>query len=110
MEESNDMDTLRFNEIISEQLERCKCVLAQKSAEYTNGVNPLRAFNRAATLLNITPKRALLGMLTKHIVSIYDMCGYYSDTFSRERWEEKITDSINYLILLLAIVVDDIDA
>jgi hypothetical protein len=47
-------------------------------------------------------------MMAKHTISIYDMC--YGDrngkTYSLELWDEKITDSINYLLLLKALVTE----
>ena len=46
-------------------------------------------------------------MLVKHIVSLYDM--YFADgmSFDAGTWDEKITDSLNYLFLLKAIVKED---
>lgn len=64
----------------------------------------LGAFKAAAALQHTTPERALAGMLAKHIVSLYDMC-FDSDTdYDISTWNEKITDSLNYLFLLKAIV------
>ena len=42
-------------------------------------------------------------MMAKHTVSVYDMCNI-GDNYPLELWSEKITDSINYLILLRALV------
>ena len=50
------------------------------------------------------PQRALAGMLAKHIVSIYDMCFAEETVYPMDTWDEKITDSLNYLFLLKAIV------
>ena len=47
---------------------------------------------------------ALAGMLAKHIVSLYDMCFADGMSFDAGTWDEKITDSLNYLFLLKAIV------
>jgi hypothetical protein len=45
-------------------------------------------------------------MLAKHVVSVYDMC--MSDgKFGIEKWTEKVTDSINYLLLLMAAVWEE---
>lgn len=46
-------------------------------------------------------------MLAKHIVSVYDMCLTGSEHYGADAWDEKITDSINYLILLRAIVKEE---
>jgi len=38
------------------------------------------------------------------IVSLYDMCYAKNTSFTKELWDEKITDSLNYLFLLAAII------
>ena len=43
-------------------------------------------------------------MLAKHIVSLYDMCFDDGTHYDISTWDEKITDSLNYLFLLKAIV------
>lgn len=55
--------------------------------------------------MNCTPKQALLGMLSKHLISVSDMC--VSGSYSKQLWTEKITDSINYLLLLKAMVEEE---
>lgn len=55
------------------------------------------------------PKRALSGMMAKHIVSLYDMCYDDRTKYNMEIWNEKITDSLNYLFLLKAIVEEGSD-
>ena len=64
----------------------------------------LGAFKAAAALQHTTPQRALVGMLAKHIVSLYDMCFAEEVVYPMDTWDEKITDSLNYLFLLKAIV------
>jgi len=44
-------------------------------------------------------------MMAKHTVSIYDMCGS-GEIYDIAKWDEKITDHINYLLLLRALVED----
>ena len=61
----------------------------------------LGAFKSAAGFAaHNRPQRALAGMMAKHIISIYDMCFTDRKTFELAVWEEKITDSLNYLFLL----------
>ena len=100
------MTNERFNEIVNEQLEATKILLTSKGEEYSLTDDRLAAFKRAASLQDETMKQALCGMLAKHIVSVYDMCMSDRD-FSMARWDEKITDSINYLLLLKAAVEED---
>ena len=42
-------------------------------------------------------------MLAKHIVSLYDMCFDEEAVYPMDTWNEKITDSLNYLVILKAI-------
>lgn len=57
----------------------------------------------------ITPVGALSGMMCKHTVSIYDLINGYEEgrAIEPELWDEKIIDSINYLILLRAALYED---
>ena len=50
---------------------------------------------------------ALAGMMSKHVVSLYDMCYSSLLQFDLEQWDEKITDCINYLILLKALIKEE---
>lgn len=47
-------------------------------------------------------------MMAKHTVSIYDMCNS-GLKYPIELWNEKITDHINYLLLLRAIIEEEIE-
>lgn len=104
------MNSEKFNEIISAQLEHCKIVLCKKAKEYATK-DRLHNFKVAASLERTTPVAALMGMMAKHTVSVYDMCigtdGYEHLNYPLELWDEKITDSINYLLLLRALVEEE---
>lgn len=93
------------NAVFDEQVRLCADTLKRKTKEYT-GDDPdrLGAFKAAAALQHTTPQRALAGMLAKHIVSLYDMCFAEETVYPMDTWNEKITDSLNYLFLLKAIV------
>lgn len=94
----------RFEVLINKQMDTCFDVLVRKASEYATE-DRLHNFRAAAAVEGITPRQALAGMMAKHTVSVYDMCrdGHYS----LDQWAEKITDSINYLLLLWALVVDE---
>ena len=96
------MTSKDFNELVERHLEQIRAVLVRKTAEYNLDDDRLSVFKRAGALQSETPEEALLGMLTKHIISIYDMVKDGGD-YTVERWEEKCIDSINYLLLLLAL-------
>lgn len=100
------MTNADFNTVINEQLKHCLGLLGAKGDEYdSNTSDRLHSFKVAAEIQNITPKQALAGMMAKHTVSIYDMCA--GGEHSLEKWTEKIGDSINYLLLLKAMVMEN---
>lgn len=100
------MDVNTFDSITTKQLKRCTDILLNKAKEYATE-DRLHNFKVAASLQNCLPKQALAGMMAKHSVSVYDMC-MSNKNYSIESWDEKITDHINYLLLLRAIVTDDL--
>lgn len=103
------MDTGKFTEIVQEQLTRSTKLLGAKGEEYSeDNYDRLIAFKTAAELQDITQAEALAGMMAKHTVSIYQMCKDLK-AYSQERWNEKITDSINYLLILAAVVREELE-
>ena len=66
----------------------------------------MHAFKVASAFEGITTKQALFGMLTKHLVSLSDMVRQ-DNNYSLDVWNEKISGSINYLLLLKAIVEEE---
>lgn len=99
------MDTSTFNDIVQHQIERSTSTLVKKAEEYATE-DRLHNFKVAAEIQGITPRKALAGMLAKHTVSVFDMCAS-DESYSDAMWDEKITDHINYLILLRAIVEEE---
>lgn len=64
-----------FNVVFELQMRKCADILAHKKKEYTgDNIDRLSAFKIAAALQNCDPKAALAGMMSKHVVSLYDMC------------------------------------
>lgn len=100
------MDAQTFNHVLNHEIKRITDVLASKAGEYADDVDRLRNFKQAANLKGETPRQALAGMMAKHTVSIYDLC-MASDLASSDVWAEKITDHLNYLILLRALIQEE---
>ena len=98
------MTTEEFNKVIEDQIGMCKDILVNKAAGYATE-DRLHNFACAAGMMRCDRKEALAGMMEKHTVSIYDMCRD-GKQHPIEMWNEKITDHINYLLLLKAIVTD----
>ena len=98
----NNVTATEFERLFEEQVERSRIVLVNKASEYATE-DRLHNFKVAAALEGKTPEQALAGMMAKHTVSVYDMAES-GQPYPIELWQEKITDHINYLFLLNAIV------
>lgn len=99
----------KFIDVVQEQLIYCFNLISEKGLEYdADEADRLASFKVAGQLEGETQKQALAGMMAKHTVSIYDMC--QSDVaYPKEKWVEKITDHINYLLILRAMVEEEIN-
>lgn len=99
------MNQKEFEAIFERQVEQSRETLIAKALEYVDVDDRLHNFNVAAIFQGITPEEALLGMATKHFVSISDMVRK-GEAYPAEYWNEKIGDAINYLILLRAVAFE----
>ena len=96
-----------FNELVEKRLTICKVTLSRKKEEYSREEDRLHNFKVAASFEGVTPEMALRGMLTKHVVSLYDIVDdieFLRKLPSKEMLNEKITDWINYALLLEALI------
>ena len=97
----------KFNELVDYIVEeRIKKVMCNKAAEYSRGNDKLWNFYRAAEVDRISPVEALRGMHLKHRVSVLDMLDdlMIDKHHPKELWVEKLTDTLNYYILMWAIL------
>jgi hypothetical protein len=103
------MTQSEINEIFDKTIAASRAVLCSKADEYVGKGDRLSNFKHAAHLQNLTLPAALGGMMSKHTVSVYDMIYRYQngEKFSQEKWDEKIGDHINYLILLQAVLAEE---
>ena len=100
------MTPKEFNIVLQNTLNSCSELLASKSKEYDFSSDRLHSFKAGAQLLDTNSVNTLLGYLTKHIMSVFDMAKDY-DNFPMEKWDEKLLDCINYFILLRALLMDE---
>lgn len=102
------MTQSQFADVFKSLVGKCESILLSKSQEYSAGGDKLHNFKIAASLAQCSNEKALAGMMIKHTVSVYDMINDLENgkRFSLEKWDEKIVDSINYLILLKALLVE----
>ena len=97
------MTERKFSECVENRIDRIRKVLTTKAEEYSTEGNRFHNFDVAARILDCTPERALQGMMLKHIVSVLDLIQWAEeeeDLITATVIDEKIGDTINYLILL----------
>ena len=94
-----------YSERIEDMIEHCKDMLLTKHTEYATE-DDFHNFNVAASLQNVTPQQALVGMMTKHVVSVCDLVNDHAEgrEIPLDKWKEKIGDNVNYLLILWAMV------
>ena len=97
-----------FVAIAAKRFQACTDILNMKSKEYSRDKDKLHNFKAAGQMLGCTPETALIGMKVKHDVSVIDIildinAGKLPD---EALLSEKITDSINYLVLLEALITE----
>ena len=95
-----------FTDVIDGQIHTCKSYLTSKADEYAADVDRLHNFRTAASLQGVSMREALSGMMAKHTISVFDLCRS-EQSAPLAMWEEKITDHINYLLLLRAVVQEE---
>lgn len=100
------MQADEFEYIFENQIKICHDILIEKAKDYARDDDRLHNFKQAAHLNQETLRSALAGFMLKHTVSIYDMIRD-DEMHALSVWEEKITDHINYLILLRAVIVEE---
>jgi hypothetical protein len=95
-----------FEKLSKNRFQHCEKVLNSKNKEYSRGEDKLHNFKVAGRMGDITPEFALVGMFMKHLVSIFDIVNDLDECKlpSEEILAEKLTDTINYLVLLEGLI------
>ena len=112
LKEFQEGNILKFNKVLKERLLKIEKVLSNKAEEYAKGTNRYHNFEIASRILGKSREEALLGMMAKHWVSVLDLIHQVTSipsNLKKEIIDEKIGDSINYLILLEGMLLDRIE-
>ncbi len=98
-----------FDQILQAQLDQTRKVLGFKGKEYSKDGDRFSNFKDAARHEEVSPEKALLGMMIKHEVSVRDIVANIENKLPSEAMlDEKIGDWINYLILLKGLITERI--
>ena len=109
------MNKKKFEVILNKRIAKIRLLLQTKNKEYASDIDKLHNFKRAGKMQNCTPEKALVGMWTKHIISLLDIVDHIDEEeevalyeigsgLKVEMLEEKIGDAVSYLILLEAMI------
>lgn len=99
-----------FDELFEYIVDTARATLVAKGHEYSTDDDRLHNFKRAAMKAGTTRAKALMGMKLKHDVSVDDLVQWNEtapDRITPGLIKEKLQDSINYNILLWAILLED---
>lgn len=97
----------RFNQVFTETMKTCAGILVRKEGEYAVKADRLIQFNHLAEFRGQKPRQILGGMMLKHTDAVYNLIDR-PECASLDAWDEKIIDHINYLILLRAVVIEEL--
>ncbi len=103
------MTLIDFAKIAENQFNYClELMCGEKNTEYSRNQDKLHNFKAGARLDNTTPERTLFGYWKKQLTSVLDII----DDIDKGEipggtiLHEKITDNINYLVLLKALIIE----
>lgn len=106
------MENKVFAKFLKEVFNIIENTLGVKASEYSRGGDKLYNFKRAGEIRRETPEMALFNMYIKHFTSIQDIVeGLEKDGTLPDMKiiEEKLKDSINYHILLWALIKERVE-
>ena len=105
------MNSEELNKIIDERIQKIKDTLQSKAVEYASDSERLNNFIKGSKRTGQSRERVLEGYRLKHEISISDIVEGIDlgQLPTKEALQEKIGDSINYLILLEASVTERIN-
>ena len=100
------MQNKDFAIVIEDTFKACEHLLGAKNEEYSRDKDRLSNFRKAAKMQGTTAPKALKGMLVKHLVSVFDMIDDFDagKFHTKDRWNEKVYDCINYFVLLKCLI------
>lgn len=101
----------RFDEIISETLDKIKETLIVKGKEYRRNGNVFHNFDEGSKRSGLIREKVLDGFLLKHEISITDMTNDLIEGKlpKIETVEEKFGDNLIYLLIKKASIIDKIE-
>jgi hypothetical protein len=95
----------QFAKLVDDQLDYCRQLMVVKGAEYNPHTDRLANFRIGADIAGVPAAQYLWGLMIKHFASLREVV-IGGHAISADQLKEKITDIINYLLLLKALLED----
>lgn len=105
-----DGDSMRnadFQAILEYCFDEEKKLIGVKADDYASNGDRLANFKSGASFTGLSPRKTLWGYLAKHLSSVKEIVD--GKTVSRAILREKIGDARNYLLLLEALVLEEMN-
>ncbi len=104
------MNIEQFTQILDQCLAETKETLGAKGLEYAR-TDRLSNFKQIAHLNGVTNEKALMLLVSKHIVALSDFVSDIDNGQVRDiaQWSEKIGDIRAYMILLKAMIIERLE-
>lgn len=105
------MNHEQLNNIVKKRLDEVYNRFKKKNEAYSGGEDALNAIKRAGAILDKPVEDALLGMVSKHLVSVIDLADDMVEGKlpTVELLAEKTGDIIVYMTLLEAILIEKLE-
>jgi hypothetical protein len=102
------MNSKIFDELVKEEIKYVESLLLSKGEEYSSSLDRFHNFNEGSFEVKLSREKYLECLFQKHITSIRDIINTWpTKKASKERVREKITDAINYLLILQVMLLED---
>jgi len=99
-----------FNNCVTDMIDLCLETLSRKESEYTiSDEDRLQEFKVTGILAYESSFCMLKGKMSKHVAKLYMMMKKIDNEehFTASQWDEVIKDTINYCLLLKALLIDE---
>lgn len=99
------MQSREFSEMVKDTMKRCLDVLEDKAKQYAP-VDRHANFKMTAKMRGREPEQALIDMWMKHLTWILKSIDELPECETIFQWDERIIDTINYMLLLRGLIVE----
>lgn len=98
------MTAQEFDKVVNDQFDASRDIMKSKGSDYTDNLDRLSNFKIVGELVGVDPRVVWAVYSAKHFIAIANYCG--RGKTESEPIDGRISDLINYLLLLKGLVVE----